>query len=68
MDLDVLTKLTSLALDLDTVMQELLKSRAIEDTITRGTGVVNDELVLSGRSLGRGLGLRSRRMRRKCQS
>ena len=55
---DILTKLTSLALDLDTVVQELLECRTVKDTVTRGTGVVNDELVLSSSSLsGGGLGL-----------
>ena len=58
MDLDVVTELTSLALDLDTVVQELLKGRAVEDTVASGTGVVDDELVLSSSSLSSGgLGL-----------
>ena len=65
MDLDVLAKLASLALDLDTVVQELLESRAIEDTVTRGTGVVDNKLVLSTSSLGGGLGLHSRRTERR---
>ena len=59
MDLDVVTELTSLALDLDTVVQELLKGRAVEDTVASVTGVVDDELVLSSTRLGSGLGLKS---------
>ena len=58
MNLDALAKLTSLAVDLDTVVQELLESRAVEDTVTRRAGVVNDKLVLSSSGLsGGGLGL-----------
>ena len=57
-DLDVVTELTSLALDLDAVVEELLEGRAVKDTIASGLGVVNDELVLSSSSLsGGGLGL-----------
>ena len=59
MDLDVVTELASLALDLDAVVQELLKGRAVEDTVASGTGVVDDELVLSSTRLGSGLGLKS---------
>ena len=58
MDLDVVTELASLALDLNAIVQELLKSRAVEDTVASGTGVVDDELVLSSSGLsGGGLGL-----------
>ena len=57
-NLDAFAKLTSLAVDLDTVVQELLESRTVEDTVTRRAGVVNDKLVLSSSSLsGGGLGL-----------
>ena len=33
---DIVTKLAGFALDLDTIMQEFLKVRAIEDTIRSG--------------------------------
>ena len=55
-DLDVVTELTSLALDLDAVVEVLFEGRAVKDTVTGGTGVVDDELVLSS-SLCSGLGL-----------
>lgn len=58
-NLDILTKLTSLALDLDTVVQELLECRTVKDTVTRGTGVVNDELMFGSSGLGGSLGLPS---------
>ena len=65
-NLDALAKLTSLAVDLDTVVQELLEPRTVKDTVTGGTGVVNDELVLSSRSFsGSGLGLREKESRRE---
>ena len=58
MDLDVVTELARLAIDLDTVVQELLEGRAVKDTVVGRTGVVNDELVLSsGNFGGSGLGL-----------
>ena len=57
-DLDVVTELAGLALDLDAVVEELLEGRAVKDTVARGAGVVDDELVLSSSSLsGGGLGL-----------
>ena len=59
MQLDIIPKLARLALDLNAVVQELLKSRAVEDTVASGTGVVDDELVLSSTRLGSGLGLKS---------
>ena len=59
MDLDVVTELTSLAIDLDAVVEELLERRTVEDTIACGTRVVDDELVLSSTRLGSGLGLKS---------
>ena len=58
-DLDVVTELTSLAIDLDAVVEELLERRTVEDTIACGTRVVDDELVLSS-SLRGGLGLHTR--------
>ena len=58
-DLDALAKLAGLAVDLDTVVQELLEARADKDTVARRARVVNDELVLSSSRLsGGGLGLR----------
>ena len=56
-DLDIVTELASFALDLDTVMEVLLKSCAIKDTVASGTGIVNDELVLNGGFSSGGLGL-----------
>ena len=64
-DLDVVAERTSLAIDLDAVVQDLLERRAVEDTVVRRTGVVNDELVLSSSlSSGSGLGLAHRREKR----
>ena len=66
MNLDVVTELTSLSIDLDTVVQELLERRSVKDTVTSGTGVVNDKLVLSSRGFSSsGLGLTVKRSRRK---
>ena len=57
-DLHTVTKLASLAIDLDTVVQELLERRTVKDTVARRAGVVNDKLVLSSRGFsGGGLGL-----------
>ena len=64
LDLDGVTELTSLALDLDTVVEVLLEGGTVEDTVTRGTGVVNDELVLSSSLSGGGLGLREKKGRK----
>ena len=58
-DLDVLTELARLAIDLDTVVEELLERRTVKDTVTRGTGVVNDELMFGSSGLGGSLGLQS---------
>ena len=58
MNLHALAELTSLAIDLDTVVQELLEGRAVKDTVARRTRVVDDELVLSSsRFSGSGFGL-----------
>ena len=57
-DLDVITELASLTIDLNAVVEELLERRAVEYTVTRGARVVDDELVLSSSSLSSGgLGL-----------
>ena len=45
-DLDALSKLPDLALDLDAIVQVLFEGCAIEDTVASGARVVNDELVL----------------------
>lgn len=55
-DLNVLTKLAGLAIDLDAIVEKLLKGGAVEDTIGRGARVVDGELVLgSSRLSGGGL-------------
>ena len=58
-DLNVVTEVTSLAIDLDAVVEVLLESGGVKDTVVGGTREVNEELVgglaLLGRSLG-GLG------------
>jgi hypothetical protein len=45
LQLDVVTQLTGLSLDLDAVVQELLVTSGIEDLVTSGDRVVHDELV-----------------------
>ena len=55
-DLHVLTELAGLALDLDTVMEVLLKGSTVKDTVACWARVVDDELVLGGGLRG-GLGL-----------
>lgn len=62
-DLDVLTELARLAIDLDTVVEELLKGRTVENTVAGRTGVVDRELVLSSSGLSSG-GLTLRKERR----
>lgn len=54
MNLDIVAKLASLALDLDAIVQVLLKSSTVKDTISRGARVVNDEFVLRSRSFSGG--------------
>lgn len=58
-DLNVVTEVTSLAIDLDAVVEVLLESGGVKDTVVGGAREVNEELVgglaLLGRSLG-GLG------------
>jgi len=55
---DVLSKLASLTIDFDSIVQELLKVCAVKNTICSRLGVVDNEFVLGGRCLvaGRGLG------------
>lgn len=65
-DLDIVTELAGLALDLNAVVQELFEGCAIKDTVRGRAGVVNDELVLgSSRFSGGGLGLHYRGKREK---
>lgn len=52
MDLDVVTKVSGLVIDLNPVVQELFEGTTVEDTISGRTGVVDDKLVLSGGDLG----------------
>lgn len=52
---DTLAELTGLSLDLNTIVKVLLEGGTVENTITGGTGVVDDELVLSGGLSGGGL-------------
>lgn len=62
MDLDIVTKLTSLAFNLDAVVQVLLESSTIKDTVSRWTRVVDDKFVLCSSSFsGGGLGLEKHR-------
>ena len=54
MDLDAVTELAGLALDLNTVMEVLFESGTIEDTVAGRARVVDNELVLSSSSLSSG--------------
>jgi hypothetical protein len=62
LDLNLVTELTGLALDLDSVVEELLKGRRVEDVVGSGDRVVNVELVnrLGSGFGGSGLGLHVR--------
>ena len=51
-NLDVFTKIPSLVVDLDPVVQELFECSTIENTISGGTGVVDSKFVLSSGNLG----------------
>ncbi len=64
-DLHIVTKLTCLAIDLDTVMEVFFEGRAVKDTVACGARVVNDELVLSSSFSGGDLGLKHRENREK---
>jgi hypothetical protein len=48
-DLDIFTELTSLAIDLDTVVQELFEVGPIEHTVACWARVVDHKFVLDGR-------------------
>lgn len=54
-DLDLLSELARLAIDLDTVMEVLLKRGTVEKTVSGRTRKVDDVLRLDG-GLGGGLG------------
>ena len=51
-NLDVVTKVSGLVIDLNPVMQELFESSAVENLISGWTGVVDNKLVLSGGNFG----------------
>jgi hypothetical protein len=51
-DLDVFTKVSGLVVDLDPVVQELFESSTVENTISGRTGIIDNELVLSGGDFG----------------
>lgn len=55
-DLNVVTEVTSLAIDLDTVVEVLLESGGIEDTVVGGAREVDEELVGGLALLGATLG------------
>ena len=52
MDLDVVTEVSSLVIDLNPVVQELFESSAIENAISSRTGVIDNKLVFSGGDFG----------------
>jgi len=51
-DLDIVTKVSGLVVDLNPVVQELFERSTVENTISGRTGVVNNKLMLSGGSFG----------------
>ena len=52
MDLDVVTKVSGLVVDLNPVVQELFESSTVEDAISGRTGVVDNKLVFGGGEFG----------------
>lgn len=65
-ELDRVTKLARLAVNLDAVVEELLEGGGIEDVVVGGDRVVNVELVEGlARVLGRGSGLGLNQVRKK---
>ena len=52
MDLDVVTEVSGLVVDLNPVVQELFESSTIEDTISGRARVIDNKLVLSGGNFG----------------
>lgn len=55
-DLHAVTEVSSLSIDLDSVVKEFLKGSAIENTVTGGSGVIDHEFMFCGGNFG-GLGL-----------
>lgn len=53
-NLDIFAKLARLAFDLNTVVEEFFKIRAVEDAIGSRLRVVDDEFVLGGGTFGGG--------------
>lgn len=51
-DFDIIAKVSSLVIDLNSVVQELFESSAVENTIPGRTRVVDHKFVLSGSSFG----------------
>jgi len=51
-DLDVVTKVSGLVIDLNSVVQELFESSTVENTISSRTGVIDNKLVLSSGDFG----------------
>ena len=45
-DLDLLSEIALLSIDLDMIVQELLKCGSVKDLVRDGTGIVDDEFVL----------------------
>jgi hypothetical protein len=51
-NLDIVTKVSGLVIDLNPVMQELFEGSTVENTISGWTGVVDNKLMLSSGSFG----------------
>jgi len=51
-DLDIVTQVSGLVIDLNPVMQELFESSTIENTISSRTGVIDNKLVFGGGDFG----------------
>jgi hypothetical protein len=66
-DLDVVAEVARLVIDLDAVVEVLLECSTVEDAVTRGLGVVNDELVLGDGLASSTLGLSGDFYRRASQ-
>lgn len=67
-DFDMVAELAGLALNLDSIMQVLLKVGPVEDTVTCGLRVVDNEFMLSSRGFsGGGLGLEKRGEKNRCE-
>jgi hypothetical protein len=63
-DLDVVSKLPSLAVNLDAIVEEFFKVRTVENTVGGWFSVVDDEFVLNSGGFGSGgFGLEKRTTR-----